>query len=73
MQLEKEVSVQIETFKKNLTVNIDWDASETILRPRDTLIIGGLSFGTEPSSLTSAISLTSLLPKMITTCNSKRL
>ena len=35
MQLEKEVSVEIETFEESLSVNIDWDASETILRPRE--------------------------------------
>jgi hypothetical protein len=33
--LEKEISVQIESFQDDLTVDIDWDASETILRPRE--------------------------------------
>ena len=35
MQLEKEVSVEIETFKESLKVDIDWDTFETILRPRE--------------------------------------
>jgi len=35
MQLETEVSIQIDTFQENLGVDIDWDASETILRPRE--------------------------------------
>ena len=35
MQLEKEISVEIETFEENLSVNIDWDASETILHPHE--------------------------------------
>jgi hypothetical protein len=33
--LEKEVAVEIETLEKSLSVDIDWDASETILRPRE--------------------------------------
>ena len=33
--MEKEVSVQIEIFQDNLTVDIDWDTPETILRPRE--------------------------------------
>ena len=33
--MEKEVSVQIESFQDDLTVDIDWDASETILRPHE--------------------------------------
>ena len=36
------------------------------------LIIGGFYFGTEPSSLTLAISLTSPLPKVITSWSSRR-
>jgi hypothetical protein len=32
--LEKEVAVEIETFEESLSVDIDWDASETIMRPR---------------------------------------
>ena len=35
MQLEKEVAVEIETLEESLSVDIDWDASETILRPRE--------------------------------------
>jgi hypothetical protein len=33
--LEKEVAVEIETLEESLSVDIDWDASETILRPRE--------------------------------------
>jgi hypothetical protein len=35
MQLEKEVSVDIETFEGSLSVDIDWDAAVTIMRPRE--------------------------------------
>ena len=35
MQLEKEVAVEIEAFEDSLSVDIDWDASDTILRPRE--------------------------------------
>ena len=35
MQLEKEVAVEIETFEDCLSVDIDWDASDIILRPRE--------------------------------------
>jgi len=33
--LEKEVAVEIETLEKSLSVDIDWDASETIMRLRE--------------------------------------
>jgi hypothetical protein len=33
--LEKEVAVEIETLEETLSVDIDWDASETIMRPRE--------------------------------------
>ena len=33
--MEKEVAVEIETLEESLSVDIDWDASETILRPRE--------------------------------------
>ena len=35
MQLENEVSVVIETFEESLFIDIDWDASKTILCPHD--------------------------------------
>ena len=35
MQLEKEVAVEYETFEGSLSVDIDWDASDIILRPRE--------------------------------------
>ena len=35
MQLEKEISVEIETFEGSFSIDIDWDASETILRPHE--------------------------------------
>jgi hypothetical protein len=35
LQLENEVSVEIETFEGSLSVDIDWNASETILRPHE--------------------------------------
>ena len=35
MQLEKKVAVEIETLEESLSIDIDWDASETILRPRE--------------------------------------
>jgi hypothetical protein len=31
--LEKEVAIEIETLEESLSVDIDWDASETIMRP----------------------------------------
>ena len=34
-ELEKKIWVQFETFHDNLTVDIDWDALQTILRPRE--------------------------------------
>jgi hypothetical protein len=34
LQLEKEILVEIETFEGSLSVDIDWDASETFMRPR---------------------------------------
>jgi hypothetical protein len=33
--LEKEVTVEIKTLEESISVDIDWDASETILRPRE--------------------------------------
>ena len=35
MQLEKEVAVEIKAFEDSLSVDIDWDASDTILHPRE--------------------------------------
>jgi hypothetical protein len=35
MQLKKEVAVEIKTFKESLSVDIDWHASKTILRPHE--------------------------------------
>jgi hypothetical protein len=33
LQLEKEVAIEIETLEESLSVDIDWDTSETIMRP----------------------------------------
>jgi hypothetical protein len=66
MQLEKKVSVEIETFEGSLSVDIDWDASETIMRPREYVDHWWIVLWDKASSLTSAISLTSSLPKVIT-------
>ena len=35
MHLEKEIAVEIETFEDSFSVDIDWDASDIILRPRE--------------------------------------
>jgi hypothetical protein len=33
--LEQDVSLEIDSFENTLTVDIDWDATETILRPSE--------------------------------------
>jgi len=33
--LEKEIAVKIEILEESVSVDIDWDASETILLPRE--------------------------------------
>ena len=66
MQLEREASNQIDTFEENLVVDIDWDASEIILRPHEYVDHWRIVLWDRAFKLTSAITLTSSLPKVIT-------
>jgi hypothetical protein len=70
--LEKEVAVEVETFEDSLSVDINLNTSETILRPREYVDHWIFSFGTKPSSLTLAITLTLSLPKVIISWNLRR-